>query len=109
MADKVAGSSVFNLICTTSNERMCISTVSIVGCRVRDRLPMPVPAHLAGLRCRGRCRRYFRAPYDSDHPSSWSAFTTEGNVDAQDPKERLRATQAASERAGIFGPACTPP
>jgi hypothetical protein len=27
------------------------------------------------------------------------------NVDAQSPQERLRVTQAASERAGIFGPA----
>jgi hypothetical protein len=42
MADKVADSSAFNLICTTSNERMCVSTVSIVGGRVRDRLPMLV-------------------------------------------------------------------
>jgi hypothetical protein len=36
------------------------------------------------------------------------AFATERNVDAQRAQERLRATQAASERAGIFGPACSP-
>jgi len=40
-----------------------------------------------------------------DDPVSGSAFTIERNVDAQCPQERLRATQAASERAGIFGPA----
>ena len=33
MADKVADSSAFNLIYTTSNERMSVSTVSIVGGR----------------------------------------------------------------------------
>jgi hypothetical protein len=35
------------------------------------------------------------------------AFATECNLDAQGPQERLRATQAASEHAGIFGPAGT--
>ena len=44
-----------------------------------------------------------------DHPASGSAFTTEGNFDAQRPKERLRATQAAGERAGIFWPAGAAP
>jgi hypothetical protein len=38
-----------------------------------------------------------------DNPVSRSAFTTERNLDAQYPKERLRATQAARERAGILG------
>ena len=42
---------------------------------------------------------------NSDHPGSSSAFTAEGNLDAQCPKEWLRTTQAASKRAGIFGPA----
>jgi hypothetical protein len=32
-----------------------------------------------------------------DHPISSSAFTAEGNPDAQCPKERLRATQVAGE------------
>jgi hypothetical protein len=44
-----------------------------------------------------------------DNPVSRSAFTTERNLDAQYPKERLRATQAARERAGIFGPTGTVP
>ena len=42
--------------------------------------------------------------YPND-PASGPAFPAEGNVDAQCPQERLRATQAASKRAGIFGPA----
>jgi hypothetical protein len=41
-----------------------------------------------------------------DDPASGSAFTTERNVDAQCPEERLRAAQAASEGTGIFGPGC---
>src|SRR6516164_1216659 len=32
---------------------------------------------------------------NSDHPGSSSAFTAEGNLDAQRPKERLRTTQSA--------------
>ena len=40
-----------------------------------------------------------------DDPAAASTLTTERNVNAQDPKEGLGATQAASERAGIFGPA----
>jgi hypothetical protein len=44
--------------------------------------------------------------YPND-PASSSAFTTERNLDAQAPQERLRATQTASERARIFGPVGT--
>ena len=40
-----------------------------------------------------------------EDPASGPAFPAEGNVDAQCSQERLRATQAASECAGIFGPA----
>jgi hypothetical protein len=40
-----------------------------------------------------------------DYSASCSAFTTEGNVDAERPKKRLRPTQVAGEGAGIFGPA----
>ena len=40
-----------------------------------------------------------------DYSASGSAFTTEGNVDAERPKKRLRATQVAGEGARIFGPA----
>jgi hypothetical protein len=36
-------------------------------------------------------------------PAPGPAFTAERNVDAQCPQERLRATQAASKRAGILG------
>jgi hypothetical protein len=38
-----------------------------------------------------------------DYSASGSAFTTEGNVDAERPKKRLRPTQVAGEGAGIFG------
>jgi hypothetical protein len=51
----------------------------------------------------------FESPAYPDDPAAGMAFTTERNVDAQSPQERLRATQAASEHAGIFGPACTSP
>jgi hypothetical protein len=44
-----------------------------------------------------------------DDPATGSAFATERNLDAHCPQERLRPTQAASERAGIFGPAGTVP
>jgi hypothetical protein len=40
-----------------------------------------------------------------DYSASGSAFTTEGNVDAERPKEALRPTQVAGEGAGILGPA----
>ena len=42
------------------------------------------------------------------YPASGPAFPAEGNVDAQCPQEHLRATQAASEGAGIFGSASAP-
>src|SRR5207247_1472575 len=41
-------------------------------------------------------------PYD---PASSAAFTSEGDLDAQDPQKGLRAPQAAGERPGAFGPA----
>src|SRR5262245_9736728 len=44
-----------------------------------------------------------------DDPGADTAFPTERNLDAQYPQEGLRATQAASERAGVFGPGCTVP
>jgi hypothetical protein len=37
---------------------------------------------------------------DVNYPVSSSALTTEGNVDAQYPKDRLRATQSAGEASG---------
>jgi hypothetical protein len=37
-------------------------------------------------------------------PAAGAALTSKGHVDAQDSQEGLRPTQAASERAGIFGP-----
>jgi hypothetical protein len=45
----------------------------------------------------------------SDHPAPGPVFPTERNLDAQAPQERLRATQATSERAGICGPTDTAP
>src|SRR5947209_16962545 len=47
---------------------------------------------------------FLSCTYPNDSASG-PAFPAEGNVDAQCPQERLRATQAASECAGIFGPA----
>ncbi len=38
-------------------------------------------------------------------PAAVAAPTTERDVDAQCPEESLRAAEAASERAGVFGPA----
>jgi hypothetical protein len=49
----------------------------------------------------------FKRPPYRNNPVSCSAFTTECNLDAQDPQEGLRATQPASEGARIFGPAGT--
>ncbi len=47
----------------------------------------------------------FESPTYPDDPGAGVAFMAKRNVDAQSPQERLRVTQAASERAGIFGPA----
>src|SRR5262249_32623272 len=46
----------------------------------------------------------FRPRMDPDYPGSSSSFTAEGNVDAQYPKECLRATQSAGEFPGTLGP-----
>jgi hypothetical protein len=71
--------------------------------------------------CGGRCRDteamvaddadgadgiLLNCTYPND-PASTPAFPTEDNVDAQYPQERLRPAEAASERAGIFGPVGT--
>src|SRR6516164_7812881 len=45
---------------------------------------------------------------NSDHPGSSSAFTAEGNLDAQRPKERLRTTQSAGECPGVLRPSWGP-
>ena len=45
---------------------------------------------------------------DPDHSGSSSAFTTEGDVDTQYPKERLRTTQAAPRPRGVLGPTSGP-
>src|SRR5262249_51652595 len=46
---------------------------------------------------------------DPDHSGSGSAFTTEGDVDAQYPKECLRTTQSAGEFPGtLVGQAAVP-
>jgi len=38
-----------------------------------------------------------------DHPRSCSAFTTEGNLNAQHAKKRLYTTQPPSKQFWIFG------
>jgi hypothetical protein len=50
----------------------------------------------------------FGARADPDHPASSSTFTTELNVNAHDPQERLRTTQAAGEARGFFGQTAAP-
>jgi len=45
---------------------------------------------------------------DPDHSGSSSAFTTEGDVDAQCPKECLRTTQSAGKFPGTLGPSSGP-
>jgi hypothetical protein len=43
-----------------------------------------------------------------DHSGSSSALTTEGDVDAQYPKECPRTTQSAGKFPGTLGPSCGP-
>src|SRR5262249_31680201 len=50
----------------------------------------------------------FRHRTDPDHSGASSAFTTEGDVDAQYPKECLRTTQSAGKFPGTLGPSCGP-
>jgi hypothetical protein len=45
---------------------------------------------------------------DPDEFISCSAFTIEGNLDANRPKKRLRPTQVAGKGPRIFGPAARP-
>ena len=40
-----------------------------------------------------------------DDPVAGAALTSEGDVDAERPQERLRPAQLAGELAGAFGPA----
>ena len=47
----------------------------------------------------------FECRANPDDPAAGAAFTTERDVDAQRPQERLRPAQAAGERARVFGPA----
>jgi hypothetical protein len=57
----------------------------------------------------GKCQpaaNSFRSPRNEDSTRS-STSTNCATIGARYPKKRLRATQAASERAEIFGPACT--
>jgi hypothetical protein len=49
-----------------------------------------------------RCRTHV------DRPSPRSPFTTENDLNAKHPKERLRTTQPAGKRAGISWPVCAP-
>jgi len=50
----------------------------------------------------------FWSRMNPDHPGSSSALTTEGDVDAQYPKECLRTTQSAGKFPGTLGPSCGP-
>jgi hypothetical protein len=44
-----------------------------------------------------------------DHPGSSSAFTTEGNLNAEHAKKRLRTTQRPSKQSWISWPVCASP
>ena len=110
---------------------LCVSTVSIVSSRdggLPDRAradqigAIVVAADVIGwLRRRWSCpESMFAGAADGadgmcqcrmhpDDPASSAAFPTEGNLYTQRPQERLRATQAAGERAGMFGPAGAEP
>jgi hypothetical protein len=46
----------------------------------------------------------FEAPAYPNDPAAGMAFTAERNVDAQHPKERLRAPQPAPSARGFLGP-----
>jgi hypothetical protein len=85
------------------------SPARIGACRVRGRLRSYRLIRLGSspVRFRGRIAAASRLPSDRRpfNPVSCSAFTTECNLDVHDPQEGLRATQAASERAGILGQA----
>ena len=103
--------------------RVCVSTVSIVGGREGDllagtRRPNGTTSQTAWGAGGGdgpdsgsmvadaadRGDGVFERCTHPDDPASGAALTSEGDVDAQYPQERLGATQAAGERAGIFGP-----
>src|SRR5262245_11400034 len=78
------------------------------------------------VRCRRRLSRAGSGPIDAadgadgssgilncgvnpDDPAPDAALTSEGDVDAYRPQERLRPTQVARQRAGIFRPAAKSP
>jgi hypothetical protein len=92
---------------TSDKSRRLRQTVSIVGgCRIiadvtgRSRLVADAADGADGI---------FPSCTQPDDPIASSAFTTERDLNTQHPHERLRATEAARERAGIFGIAGTVP
>jgi hypothetical protein len=117
------------LTLTETSAGICVSTVSSVsvcGADLSDRARADPIARRRGASragCAQGCRDtapmvadgadgadgiFLSCTYSND-PGSSSAFATELNVDAKYPQERLRPTQAACERAGIFGPTATVP
>jgi hypothetical protein len=88
---------------------ICVSIVSIVsgrdtGWRASSWQTSPERGRLVADAADGTDDIFLSCTYPNG-PASGPAFPAKGNVDAQCPQERLRATQAASEYAGIFGPA----
>jgi hypothetical protein len=96
----------------------CVSTVSIVSGRDRGSV-----AVVAGGTERRLARPrivvwvaddadgadgIFRPRMNPDDPGSSSAFTTEGDVDAQYPKEWLRTTQTAGDGPRVLRPSRSP-
>src|SRR5262245_50083800 len=95
----------------------CVSTVSIVS----GRAPGSTAVVAGCIYCLGRrlarpkvviviadgadgADGIFGPHVDRDYPGSSSAFTTEGNVDAQYPQERLSPAQPACEGPRVLGP-----
>jgi hypothetical protein len=98
----------------TSSEtkgRICVSTVSIVCGRdsgLPDRRCGPQIMAIGATDVTGWLSRRALAAHAAagileyamypDDPGSGGAFTSEGNLDAERPQERLRAPQAAGQR-----------
>jgi hypothetical protein len=98
----------------------CVSTVSIVSGRAPRVDGCPRGLHLLDRRRLARpmiviviaddadgadgADGIFGPRVDRDYPGSSSAFTTEGNVDAQYPQERLSPAQPACEGPRVLGP-----
>jgi hypothetical protein len=93
----------------------CVSTVSFVGrpdpgsmavvsgCTDWPRRPFVRPGIVIIVADADGADGIFEPLMNPDHPGSSSAFTTEGNLNAEHAKKRLRTTQPPSKQSWIFG------